>query len=117
MIVDVKATENGYSSFELDEVSACLWLDLKSRSEHIVEYLNSSKVGGFGIDFNKPFEQNTVDGTTYIEFIFVGELSSSDSKFIDDHNLGFNLDDEARFGYEIFDTSRLLNLTVVVENG
>lgn len=116
MFVDVIATEKGYSCFELDEVSTSQWLNLKSQTERVVDYLNSSKVGIFGIDFDKPFEQNSVDDCTYIEFIFVGKLSLRDSKFIDDKNFGFNLGNETRFGKKIFDTIELLNLTVVVKS-
>ncbi|AZQ63875.1 hypothetical protein EI427_17070 [Flammeovirga pectinis] len=68
-----------------------------------------------GIDFTKPLEELELDENHYqIEYFFVGEIHVEDG-CITDEEIGINIYKENRFGQERFNSSKLLNLTLIIE--
>lgn len=68
-----------------------------------------------GIDYNKPWEELVLGEDHFqVEYLFVGKLIDENRSF-KDPEIGINIFREGRFGKGEFDSSELLNLTLIIE--
>lgn len=108
---DELATLEGYkkldSKFTNNQVeSQCLVKISDAVTRHLLS---------IGIDFQKPWESIPMKDYYQIEYLFVGKLDSKMQTYIFDDVIGINIFEERMFGKNEFNSSDILNLTLIID--
>ena len=89
---------------------------LEKKCLDLIHLTKDSFLNNLGIDFSKPWEEYYNDDSLYIEYVFESDLTAGE--FINKHKpkhdlFGVNVDNEKRFGIDIFNTENILNLSLI----